>query len=204
VVAEGVETAAQVAYLHKHRCDQVQGYFFSRPLPVAQLEQLLGEKRRLDPPDGTCSARVGRVLIVDDDAALRQQLAHLLEHDGYGILSARSPNEAFELLALHDVQVILCDSEVAGMDGIEFLTQVSAMYPDTLRIVLSDTRDLASIIQAINQGAVFRFYPRPWQPRELREQVREAFRLYWQRHDDTAPSQAPATAGLPAAEVAVG
>ena len=45
VIAEGVETAAQLAYLRRHFCDQVQGYYFSRPLPVAELEQLmLGEK----------------------------------------------------------------------------------------------------------------------------------------------------------------
>jgi diguanylate cyclase (GGDEF)-like protein/PAS domain S-box-containing protein len=206
VVAEGVETAAQLAYLRKHRCDQLQGHCFSRPLPVAQLEQLLGEKRRLDPPDGIDSARVDWVLVVDDDPALRQRLSLLFEHDGYGVLAARSPTEAFELLALHDVQVILCDSEVAGMDGIEFLARVGAMYPDTLRIMLSATGDLASIIHAINQGTVFRFYPRPCQPRELRGHVHEAFRLYWQRHDASAPDPipVPGMTGRPAAAVAAG
>lgn len=44
VIAEGVETAAQLAYLRRHFCDQVQGYYFSRPLPVAELEQLMLEK----------------------------------------------------------------------------------------------------------------------------------------------------------------
>jgi diguanylate cyclase (GGDEF)-like protein len=47
VVAEGVETAAQVAFLREHRCDQMQGFFFSRPLPVSELEQLLGDGARL-------------------------------------------------------------------------------------------------------------------------------------------------------------
>lgn len=41
VIAEGVETASQLAYLRLHKCDQVQGYFFSRPLPITELEQLL-------------------------------------------------------------------------------------------------------------------------------------------------------------------
>ena len=43
-IVEGVETAAQVAYLRKHSCDFIQGYNFGRPLPVAQFEQLLREK----------------------------------------------------------------------------------------------------------------------------------------------------------------
>ncbi|HTD29576.1 MAG TPA: EAL domain-containing protein, partial [Xanthomonadaceae bacterium] len=46
-IAEGVETAAQLAYLRHHRCDQIQGYFFSRPLPVAELEEVLSENRFL-------------------------------------------------------------------------------------------------------------------------------------------------------------
>jgi EAL domain-containing protein (putative c-di-GMP-specific phosphodiesterase class I) len=46
VVAEGVETAAQLEYLRGHRCDQIQGYYLSRPLPVAELEQMLGDRDR--------------------------------------------------------------------------------------------------------------------------------------------------------------
>jgi diguanylate cyclase (GGDEF)-like protein/PAS domain S-box-containing protein len=46
VVAEGVETAAQLEYLRGHRCDQIQGYYLSRPLPVAELEQMLRDGDR--------------------------------------------------------------------------------------------------------------------------------------------------------------
>jgi diguanylate cyclase (GGDEF)-like protein/PAS domain S-box-containing protein len=46
VVAEGVETAAQLEYLRDHRCDQIQGYYLSRPLPVAELEQRLRDRDR--------------------------------------------------------------------------------------------------------------------------------------------------------------
>jgi diguanylate cyclase (GGDEF)-like protein/PAS domain S-box-containing protein len=43
VIAEGVETAAQLEYLRSHRCDQIQGYYLSRPLPVPQLERMFLE-----------------------------------------------------------------------------------------------------------------------------------------------------------------
>jgi EAL domain-containing protein (putative c-di-GMP-specific phosphodiesterase class I) len=46
VIAEGVESSAQLAYLRGHHCDQIQGYYFSRPLPVPELEKLLLEKQR--------------------------------------------------------------------------------------------------------------------------------------------------------------
>jgi diguanylate cyclase (GGDEF)-like protein/PAS domain S-box-containing protein len=45
VIAEGVETAEQLAYLRRHQCDQFQGYYFCRPLPAAEIEALLRDNR---------------------------------------------------------------------------------------------------------------------------------------------------------------
>jgi len=41
VVAEGVETRAHLAYLQQHGCDELQGYYFSRPVPAAEMEAML-------------------------------------------------------------------------------------------------------------------------------------------------------------------
>ena len=46
-IAEGVETEAQLNFLRAHDCNEMQGYYFSKPLPVAGFEQLLREKRKL-------------------------------------------------------------------------------------------------------------------------------------------------------------
>ncbi len=51
VIAEGVETAPQLEYLRRHECDQVQGYYFSPPLPAAELERLLLAQTILPAPD---------------------------------------------------------------------------------------------------------------------------------------------------------
>ena len=52
VVAEGVETEEQLDYLRRHRCDEIQGYYFSRPVPAAQFEAMLQDEKRLAPaPD---------------------------------------------------------------------------------------------------------------------------------------------------------
>jgi diguanylate cyclase (GGDEF)-like protein/PAS domain S-box-containing protein len=50
VIAEGVETEAQLAYLQKHDCDEMQGFYFSRPLPAIEFAQLLSERKRLQLP----------------------------------------------------------------------------------------------------------------------------------------------------------
>jgi EAL domain-containing protein (putative c-di-GMP-specific phosphodiesterase class I) len=52
VIAEGVETAHQLAYLRRHNCDQMQGFYFSKPLPVPELEQLLLARTSLKAPGG--------------------------------------------------------------------------------------------------------------------------------------------------------
>jgi EAL domain-containing protein (putative c-di-GMP-specific phosphodiesterase class I) len=44
-IAEGVETAEQLAFLHENGCDEVQGYYFSRPLPSEPFVQFVAEHR---------------------------------------------------------------------------------------------------------------------------------------------------------------
>ncbi len=182
VIAEGVETVAQLAYLRRHRCDQIQGYYFSPPLPVPQLEQLMREPSRLAAPPTEPLWPRRTILLVDDEAHVLTALRRLLRQDGYEILAANSAAEGFELLAQHPVQVILSDQRMPNMNGTVFLDRVKEMYPDTFRIILSGYADLESIMEAINGGAIYRFYTKPWDNKGMRENIREAFRHYWLLH----------------------
>jgi diguanylate cyclase (GGDEF)-like protein len=182
VVAEGVETAAQLAFLRRHRCDQMQGYYFSRPLAVDRLEQLLRDDARLPLVDEP-NAPLDTLLLVDDEPTVSAALTQLLEPDGYRILRATSAVEAFELLALHPVQVILCDPHEDMTSGTGFLDRVKDLYPDALRIVLSANTEMQSVIAAINRGAIHRYYTIPWEDGALRSNVHDAFRHYWMLHD---------------------
>jgi len=190
VLAEGVETEAQASFLRGRRCDAMQGYLFSRPLPASEFEQLLAGDRHLKIPD--IPADPGQtLLLVDDEPNILNSLTRLLRREAYQILTASSPLEAFEVLAKHPVQVILSDQRMPDMSGTEFFSRVRQLYPDTIRIVLTGYTDLDSVTDAINRGAIYKFLTKPWDDDLLREQVREAFRVAKERRQQSADPSSP-------------
>ena len=182
VIAEGVENDAQLAYLRRHGCDEMQGYYFSRPVPQEEFEQMLMGGKLLQAPQDAGSEDQQTLLIVDDDVFMLDVLSDFLAQDGYRILTAQTAAEGFDILARHKVQVILCDQCMPLMSGTEFMERVKHLCPDTFRIMLSAFADLTPIMAAINRGAVDRFYTKPWKGAVLRENIREGFRLHGLLH----------------------
>jgi response regulator RpfG family c-di-GMP phosphodiesterase len=76
------------------------------------------------------------------------------------------------------VQVIVSDQRMPDMSGTEFLAKVRDLYPDTVRMILSGYTDLATITEAINRGAIYRFLTKPWNDDELRGHIEAAFRSH--------------------------
>jgi len=181
VLAEGVENEDQLGYLRRNHCDQFQGNLLSGAVPAADAERLL--RQRYLRPESFEATRPDRVLlVVDDEENVLRSLVRLFRRDGYRVLTANGAEEALALLARNHVQVILSDQRMPGISGTEFLGKVKDLYPDTVRLVLSGYTDLATVTEAINRGAIYRFLTKPWNETELREHIREAFR----KHEEAA------------------
>lgn len=121
-------------------------------------------------------ARPPTLLLVDDEEGVLSALKRLFRRDGYRILTAPSGQAALDLLADQDVDVIVSDQRMPGMTGVDFLRQAKLLRPGTIRMTLSGYTDLQSIIDAVNEGAVFKFLTKPWDDERLRDHVAKAFR----------------------------
>jgi EAL domain-containing protein (putative c-di-GMP-specific phosphodiesterase class I)/ActR/RegA family two-component response regulator/GGDEF domain-containing protein len=177
VMAEGVESEAQVGYLRRADCDQLQGFLFSGPKPLAEVDPLL-RQRYLRPELFAQGAASRTLLLVDDEENVLRALQRVFRRDGYRVLAASRVQEAFELLASNEVQVIVSDQRMNDVSGTEFLGRVKELYPRTVRLILSGYTDLATVTEAINKGAIYRFLTKPWDEEDLRHHIREAFRTW--------------------------
>ncbi len=176
VIAEGVETEVQCEFMRANMCDEIQGFFFSRAIPMAEMQALLLADRRLPAHLVRVQTRTRTLLLVDDEPNVLASLKRLLRRDGYQILTADNGIEGLQQLAKHPVDIIVSDQRMPGMTGVEFLRQAKALYPDTVRIVLSGYTELQSVTDAINEGSVYRFLTKPWDDDQLRNFITEAFR----------------------------
>jgi diguanylate cyclase (GGDEF)-like protein/PAS domain S-box-containing protein len=180
VMAEGVETAAQVGYLKRNNCDLFQGYYFSKPVAADQALEML-RHRFLEREDIHDEKSVQTLLLVDDEANILNALTRTLRRDGYRILTATCAEEALDLLGREEVDVIVSDQRMPGISGTELLSKVKDMHPETVRMVLSGYTDLSAVTEAINQGAIYKFLTKPWNDEELRLQIQDAFRMHKSR-----------------------
>ncbi len=184
VIAEGVETEGQMRYLHLHGCDEIQGYYYSRPLPASDFERLVLEDRCLRLPSRTAEGPENTLLLVDDDVKVLSALRRLLSTNGYRILAATGPEEAFELLARNSVGLVVADHYMPGMNGTEFLARIRSLHPSCVRIALTGYANLDIVMDAVNQGAIFKFITKPWQDEQLKETIHEALQHYSRQSAD--------------------
>ncbi len=113
------------------------------------------------------------LLVVDDEADVCDSVHDLLRRE-FRVLKAHSGQEGFRLMQEEEVHIIMTDQRMPQVSGVELLTKVKARNPQAVRMLFTGFADLESIVAAINQGHVYQFLKKPWQPEELLDAVRQA------------------------------
>ncbi|MCC6416922.1 MAG: response regulator [Gemmataceae bacterium] len=117
------------------------------------------------------------LLVVDDEPDVCDSVHDLLRRE-FNVLKARSAAEGASLMQEHEVHIIMTDQRMPQVTGVELLSRVRVGHPKAVRMLFTGYADLEAIIQAINQGHIFQFLKKPWQPEELEKAVREAAQEY--------------------------
>lgn len=120
--------------------------------------------------------RVYPVLFVDDETQNLVAFRYAME-DQFSVLTATSGAQALEILASHEVAVLLADQRMPGMTGVQLCEEAQQVRPDAIRIIVTAYADLHAAIDAINTGQISRYMVKPWRNDELAEVLRTCIEL---------------------------
>jgi len=113
------------------------------------------------------------VLVVDDEAIARDNLAHVLRREGLDVACAANGNEALETLSRTRVALLLTDLKMPGMDGLTLMKEARERHPCLEVVVITAHASTESAVDAMRAGA-FYYIEKPFRLPEVRKVVREA------------------------------
>ena len=113
----------------------------------------------------------GLILIVDDEASLRQTLARILQRAGYEVTTTASGNEALTLLSQHSFDLVYLDIRMPDISGLEVLKMVHTKFPEMPVILFTAQPDLNSAVEAVRSGAID-YLLKPLKPQTIIERTR--------------------------------
>jgi response regulator RpfG family c-di-GMP phosphodiesterase len=129
------------------------------------------------------SAQHIHILYVDDEIhnlnAFRASFRRL-----YTVFTATSGEEAEEVLAKQEVHIIISDQRMPKMTGIEFFESILDKYPEPIRMLLTGYADINAVIDAINKGQVYKYFSKPWNDDELKQNIDKAYEVYSLRKEN--------------------
>ena len=117
------------------------------------------------------------ILVVDDEPEMLFSLRNLLRRE-FEVYTAGSGAEGMKILADHEVHLVMTDQRMPEMTGVELLNRVKNEHPGAMRLIFTGYADIKAVIDAINQGNVFRYVTKPWDPEELLAALRDAGARY--------------------------
>jgi DNA-binding NtrC family response regulator len=114
-----------------------------------------------------------RILIADDDEVFLRPLRRTLEAAGFDVLAAASGEDAIDLLKREDVDLVVTDRRLPGIDGVELVRRIKAEHPDLAVVVMTAYGTIESAVEAMRLGALD-YLVKPFEPAEVLMVIRRA------------------------------
>jgi DNA-binding NtrC family response regulator len=126
-------------------------------------------------PESTAAIteNANRILIIDDEAGIRESLETLLGLEGYTVDTAPDGEAGINTIGQHSYDLVLLDLALPGMNGIEVLGQIRERYPDLPVIMITAYGTVENAVNAMQAGAT-NFIQKPWDNEKLLADVRTA------------------------------
>ena len=118
------------------------------------------------------------VLYVDDDKANLETFNRVFKFD-YDVRTASSGAEGLDVIRVTpELALIITDQRMPQMTGIEFLKGAMRLNPHAQRIILTAFTDTEALLKAIQEGHVYDYVVKPWEPKELKSACDKAIAIY--------------------------
>lgn len=118
------------------------------------------------------------ILVVDDEEIVLAALRETLRMAGYEVVTNSNPLAALDALRQREFSIVISDQRMPSLSGLELLAQARKLRPNTTRILITAVLSLDTVIDAINQGEIFRFIVKPWLREEFLATVKNGLQRY--------------------------
>ena len=116
------------------------------------------------------------ILLIDDEAITLSNLTHVLKREGYEVTACKNGEDGLAALRKQDIDLVLSDLKMPGIDGMEVLREVRSHFADVPVIMITGHASLDSAVEAMKAGA-YHYLAKPFRLAEAREVVRAALEL---------------------------
>ncbi len=173
-VAEGVETEVELDLLVAQRCELIQGYLASRPIPADAFGELVRELRPILPRRAQGALERGLLLFVGHDDT-REALAEWIGEHGWQVFTPCRLDDACALIVRERIGVALIEDESPDGSGIEVAERLRRLFPRLVQLLAIRPGDPQRLVDAVNRGGVCKLLMKPVDLVELRLVLDQAF-----------------------------
>ncbi len=119
------------------------------------------------------SMKKAKLLFVDDEKAILKAIRRVLFDSDYDVDYCNDPSEAMANIDTHEYDVIITDFRMPHITGIQVLVHARNKLPNAKRILMTGYSDIDVIINAINDGNIFKYISKPWENDDLKKVIKE-------------------------------